>query len=198
MRGRMPIDFQRLGIAIGQQTQLSIAFQRTGQIDQGSLGVIAVGRNRRDLRRQRSVRQSRTDPFRDIQRSGSLRHFFHASIRQFYFDLFRHDQTFSRLQAWAARPTNAASGGAEILSLSEWHVARPFRLVCGYSWRSSPLLARAGPRASRCACLNHREDHQRANSAKPPPAGNQNTGTPPSYRSPHDASGSAPPAPGSR
>ena len=62
MRGGMPVDFERLGIAIGQDAKVGIFFQRPGEIDE-----IAVG-----LRRERSVGQPLADGLGNVERSAAL------------------------------------------------------------------------------------------------------------------------------
>ena len=72
MRRRMPINSQRLRIFVGEDAQLGVFLQRTGEIDQVA---ISFGRNRR-------IRQPRTDRLGDIERSRALRHFLIAPIRE--------------------------------------------------------------------------------------------------------------------
>jgi hypothetical protein len=54
----MPVNFQRLGIFLGQEAKIGIFFERTGKVDQ-----IAVG-----FGGQSRIRQPRADGFRNIER----------------------------------------------------------------------------------------------------------------------------------
>ncbi len=77
VRGGMPIDFQRLGIALGQNAQLGIFFQGPCQINETRLigvgavaaGAVAVRGQRLHLRYQGCVSQTRADvPWRYRER----------------------------------------------------------------------------------------------------------------------------------
>ena len=77
----MPVNFQRLGIFVGQQAKIGIFLQRPGQVDE-----IAVG-----FRRQRRIRQPRTDRLRNIERSRALGNFLHAPIRELHMNAVSHN-----------------------------------------------------------------------------------------------------------
>ena len=80
MRGRMPVNLQRLGISIGQQAKVGIFLQRPGQVDE-----IAVG-----FGRQRRIRQPWTDRLRNLERSRTLGNFLHAPVRELYMNAVCH------------------------------------------------------------------------------------------------------------
>ena len=116
VRGRVAIDFQRLGIAIGEDAQLGIFLQRTREIDQAravgegawaeagaaplSFAEAAGGRcrcrskKRLDLRGQRGIGQARADALGDIEGGGPARHIFDAAVGQFHMNGFRHDKLY--------------------------------------------------------------------------------------------------------
>ena len=119
VRGRVAIDFQRLGIALGKNAQLGIALQRTRKIDQLSvagirlgtrcrrsraciacrLAAIAVRRHRLYLRDQCRIGQTRADALGNFQRGGPSGNIFYAAIRQLHMNRFRHKGlTFSVLR----------------------------------------------------------------------------------------------------
>ena len=66
----MPVNFERLGIAIGQQAKIGVFLQRPGDVDE-----IAVS-----FGHQRGVGQALANGFRDIERGRPLGDFFHASV----------------------------------------------------------------------------------------------------------------------
>src|SRR6266576_604206 len=93
MRRRMSIDFERLGISIGEQAQISVFFERPSQVDQ-----IAVG-----LRRKRSIRQPRTDRLRNVERGRAFGNFFGAPIGELDMNTLRHRSI------WPCIPLNLLS-----------------------------------------------------------------------------------------
>ena len=110
VRRGVAIDFQRFGIAVGQDAQFGILLQRTGEVDQlgvvlrrlgrggGSFGgrLVAVAtasvmRQRLDLGGQCGVSQTRADALGDIECGGTTRHVFDAAVGQFHMNVFSHD-----------------------------------------------------------------------------------------------------------
>ncbi len=110
--GRVTEDFERLGIAFGQDAQLGILLQRTGEVDQARVVIlgglrgcgtgffrrrmmaattVSIRRQRLDLSCQGSVGQSRTDAFSDIEGGGPAGHVFDAAVGQFHMNSFSHD-----------------------------------------------------------------------------------------------------------
>ena len=71
---------QRFRVPFREDAQLSIFFQRAGEIDE-----VAVA-----ARRQRRLCQSRADAFRHLQGSGAARHLLGAAIRQLDGNGLRH------------------------------------------------------------------------------------------------------------
>src|SRR5271163_2718213 len=76
----MPINVQRLGIFVLQETEVRIFFQRLGEIDQ-----IAIR-----FRRQGCVRQPWTDRLSNIQRSRALGNILNAPIRKLHMNAVCH------------------------------------------------------------------------------------------------------------
>ena len=81
MRGRMPVNLERLGIFLVQQAQVGIFFQRTSQVDE-----IAVS-----LRHQRRIRQTRADGLGNVERSRALGNFLHAPIGELHMNAVSHN-----------------------------------------------------------------------------------------------------------
>ena len=80
MGGRMPIDFERLGIALGQDAQVGVFFQRPGEIDE-----IAVS-----LCSERGVGEPLANRLGDVERSATFRNVLHAPVGEFDVNIFCH------------------------------------------------------------------------------------------------------------
>ena len=80
MSGRMPVDFQSLGIAVGEYAEARIFFQRAGQIDE-----IAVS-----FRRERRLGQARSDGLGDVQGSRALGNFLNAPVGELHVNAVCH------------------------------------------------------------------------------------------------------------
>ena len=70
VRGRMPVDFERLGIFLGEDAQVGVVVERAGEVDQ-----IAVR-----LGGQGGVGQARADGLGNVERGGAFREFFAAAV----------------------------------------------------------------------------------------------------------------------
>ena len=108
MRGRMPVNFKRLGIAIGQQAKVGIFFQRLGDVDE-----IAVG-----FGDESGISQTLANGFSDIERGRPFRDFFHTSVRKLDMDAVCHKlgskwNVFSLLEGagWVKRIVGMTCGG---------------------------------------------------------------------------------------
>src|SRR5712671_1545853 len=80
MRGRMPVNFQRLWILVGKQAEIGIFLQRLGEIDQ-----VAV-----TFRYQRGIRQPRADGLGNVKRGRALGNFLHTPIRELHMNTVCH------------------------------------------------------------------------------------------------------------
>ncbi len=80
MRGRMPVDFERLRVAVGQDAEVGIFFERTGEVDQ--IAIRFSGES--------GVGQTRADGLGDIERSGAFRDFFGAPVGELEMNAVRH------------------------------------------------------------------------------------------------------------
>src|SRR5229473_7405475 len=80
MRGRMPVNFQRLGIVVLQKSQVGVFLQWLREIDE-----IAVG-----LGHQRRIRQPRANRLRNIEGGTPLGNILHASIRKLHMNTVCH------------------------------------------------------------------------------------------------------------
>ncbi len=70
VRGRMPIDFERLRVAVGEDAQVGVFVERPGEVDQ-----VAIG-----LGGESGVGQTRADGLGNVERSGALREFLGAAV----------------------------------------------------------------------------------------------------------------------
>ena len=80
MRGRVPVNLERLGIFLGQDAKVGIFFERPREIDE-----IAVG-----LGRKRSVRQPLADGLGNIERSRALGNFLDAPVGELHMNAVCH------------------------------------------------------------------------------------------------------------
>ncbi len=80
VRGRVPVDLQRLRIALGKDAEVGILVERPGQVNE-----VAVG-----LGDDRCVGETRADGFRHVQWSGAFRNVFRASVRKVDMNVIRH------------------------------------------------------------------------------------------------------------
>src|ERR1700728_2420932 len=88
VRGRMPIDFQRLWIALFQKTQVRVFLKRTSEINEVAVSFSSQSR----------IRQPRADGLRNIKGSGGLGNILHASIRKLHMNAICH-------KSWTYRST---------------------------------------------------------------------------------------------
>src|SRR5258708_37454920 len=80
MRRRMPVNFQRLGIAILEQAQIGIFFEWLGQVDE-----IAIG-----FRDECGVGEPQADGLRDVERGGACGNFLHAAVGELHMNAVCH------------------------------------------------------------------------------------------------------------
>src|ERR1700681_3851224 len=80
MGRRMAIDFQSLGIAILEQAEVSVFFQRLGEVDE-----VAVG-----FGDESGIRQPRACRFRNVERSRAFGNFLHAPVGELYMNIVSH------------------------------------------------------------------------------------------------------------
>ena len=76
----MPVNFERLGIAIGQQAKVGVFLQRPGNVDE-----VAVG-----LGDKRGIGQALADGFGDIECGRPFGNFFHAPVGKLDMDAVCH------------------------------------------------------------------------------------------------------------
>src|ERR1700737_2300603 len=72
MGGRMPVNFECLRIAIGQEAKLGVFLERTGKVDE-----IAIS-----FGHQRGIGQTLANRFGDLERGRSLGDIFHGPVRK--------------------------------------------------------------------------------------------------------------------
>src|ERR1700746_1091907 len=77
---RVPIDFERLRILLGNEPEGGIARQRLGEVDQISVS----------LRDERGISQTRADLLGNLERSRALGYFFLASVRKLHMNAVSH------------------------------------------------------------------------------------------------------------
>ena len=80
VRGRVPVDLQRLRIALGEDAQVGVLVERPGQVNE-----VAIG-----LGDERRVSETRADGFRHVQWSGAFGNVFRASVRKVDMNVIRH------------------------------------------------------------------------------------------------------------
>src|SRR5437868_8938072 len=80
MRGRMPVNLQRLRILVRKQAQVGVLLEGAGQVNKIAIGLCG----------QRRIRQPRTDRFGNIERGGALGNFLGAPVGELDTDTLRH------------------------------------------------------------------------------------------------------------
>ena len=80
VRRRMPINFERLGIAVGQYAQVGVFFQRPSEVDK-----IAIG-----FRSERGIGQARSDGLGDVQGSRAFGNFLNAPVGELHVNAVCH------------------------------------------------------------------------------------------------------------
>ncbi len=80
MRGRMAEDFERLGIFLGQDTQIGVFLERPSQVDEIPVGFGDEG----------GIGQPLTDGFGDIERGGAFGNVFGAPVGELYMNAVCH------------------------------------------------------------------------------------------------------------
>ncbi len=80
VRRRMAEDFERLGIFLGQDAEVGVFLERTGEVDE-----IAVG-----LGDQRGIGQARADGLRDIERGRAFGNVFGAPVGELHMNAVCH------------------------------------------------------------------------------------------------------------
>ena len=80
VRRGMTINFERLGIFVGQDAQICIFLQRTSEVNE--IAVVFCGEG--------GVRQSRADGLGDLKRGRATRNFLHAPIGELYVNAVCH------------------------------------------------------------------------------------------------------------
>ena len=93
VRGRVAKDFEGFGIALGEQAEFDVAFERASEVDELRVFIRSFGAvgARLDLRGEGGVGQARADALRDVEGGGSLGYVFDAAVGQFYVDEFGHE-----------------------------------------------------------------------------------------------------------
>ena len=72
VRGGMPINFERLRVAVGKNAQIGICVERPGKVDQITISLGC----------QSSVSKTRADGLGNVERSRALRDFLGAPVRE--------------------------------------------------------------------------------------------------------------------
>jgi len=78
VRRGMPIYLERLGVLLGQDSEIGVFLQRTSQVDEIAIRFC----------HQCGLRQPRTDRFRDLERARALRYLLRAPVREFDLNSF--------------------------------------------------------------------------------------------------------------
>ncbi len=88
VRGRVAKDFERFGIALGEQAEFDVLFEGAREVDE--LGLVAVVAGP-DLGGECGVGQARADATSDVEGGGAGGDFFNAAVGELYVDEFGHE-----------------------------------------------------------------------------------------------------------
>src|SRR5208283_3117660 len=80
VRGRMAIDFERLGVLLGEDAEVGVLVERPGEVDQ--IAVRFGGK--------RGVGQTRADGLGNVERGGAARDFLGAAVGELYMNAVGH------------------------------------------------------------------------------------------------------------
>ena len=81
VRGGVAVDFERLGIFLGDDAEVGVGVEGTSEVDQVAVGLGGEG----------GVGQTRADGLGNVERGGALGEFFAAAVGEVYMNAVRHD-----------------------------------------------------------------------------------------------------------